>query len=206
LARRALAYEWGMWRSLYLWTFRRPLTRDPDARTFGYASTLTPIFVGFIVVSAIEIPLLHLMLPWRTVQMIALALRGYGPFWMIGLLASLRVHPQVVSRAGLRARYGPTIDFTIPWDAVSTVRTRRRDLDRQRTVQLEHTGSGLILNLAISKQNEVDVVLRQPRTVRLPRGGTEPISQLRICADDPKALVAQSQRHLSGELAREADR
>jgi hypothetical protein len=105
LLRKAIWYEFRLWRSLFRWVLRRP-TAEPGAATFGYAALLTPVLVAFIVVSAIEIPIVHLILPWAAVRTTALAAGVYGLLWMFGLLAAMRVHPHVVGDAGLRVRSG----------------------------------------------------------------------------------------------------
>jgi hypothetical protein len=197
LVRRAVSYELGMWRSLYRWIFRRPLASGPGAVAFRYAATVTPVFLAFIAVSAIEIPILHLLLPWRTAQRISLALGFYGLFWMVGLLASLRVHPHVVGDSGLRIRYGTTVDITIPWDAIGTIRTRSRPLPKGRSIHVDRTGSDPILYIGILKQTNIDVALRHSVTVPLPKGSTEPINELRFYVDDPSALVARARENLT---------
>jgi hypothetical protein len=196
LLRRAIAYELGMWRSLFRWILRRPLAPHPGAAVFGYAGMVTPIFVAFIALSAVELPILHLILPWETVRLVADALGFYGLFWMIGLLASLRVHPHVVGDRGLRIRYGTSVDVTIPWDAIAEIRHRYRS-PQGRTVRRERTDTGLILHVAIAHQTSVDVVFRQPTPIPLPRGAGEPVTELRFYADDPNALVARAREHLT---------
>jgi hypothetical protein len=61
----------GVWRSLYRWTTRRPLGPE-DSETFGYAGPVTPVIWAFIGLSAIEIPVAHLLLPWQTARVIVL--------------------------------------------------------------------------------------------------------------------------------------
>jgi len=200
LARRALSYELGMWRSLYRWVLRRPLVSGTGAVPFRYAATLTPVFLAFIGVSAIEIPILHLLLPWEAVRRIGDAVGAYGLFWMLGLLASMRVHPHVVGDSGLRVRHGAAVDFTIPWDAIETIGTRHRSVPSKRAIQVERTESGQILSVVILSQTNVEVTLRQPTTVALPRGGFELISELRFYADDPSALAARARRHLTAGI------
>lgn len=197
LARRAIAYELGMWRSLYLWIFRRRRTPGPGVRAFGYTGVVAPIFVAFIGVSAIEIPIVHLILPWPTPRRIALALGFYGLFWMIGLLASLRVHPHVVDAEGLTVRYGTTLDMTIPWDAIATVRTRYRSQTPGRNIRVE----GNVQHIAIAHQTSVDVVFRDPTILPLPKGPSEPVDELWFYADDPGALVASAREQLTAEAA-----
>jgi hypothetical protein len=97
LYRQAILHEAGIWRSLYRWVTRRPRSDDRDAALFGYASQITPILIAFIVLSALEIPILPLLLPWPAVRYSLLALGVLGLLWMLGLLAAVRVHPHVVS-------------------------------------------------------------------------------------------------------------
>jgi hypothetical protein len=139
LVRRVLAYEVGMWRNLYRWVFRRPVTFEPDAVALGYAGMLTPFLIAFIAVSAVEIPVLHLLLPWETARLVADILGVYGLLWMVGLFAANRAHPHIVGRFGLRIRNGHAVDLLLAWDDVASMRTRGRDLPG-RTVQLDRTG------------------------------------------------------------------
>ena len=64
--RRAVSYELGLWRSLYRWTFRRPIVSGAGAETFGNASPVTLVIAAFIALPAIEIPVAHLLLPWES--------------------------------------------------------------------------------------------------------------------------------------------
>ena len=191
LPRRVLVYELGIWRSLYFWLFRRPTTHDVDPQAFGYASLLTPILLAFIAVSAIEIPVVHFLLPWEGVRRAFLGLGVWGLVWMLGLLASLRIYPHLVSASGFRARYSFDVDVMIPWEAITEVRARRRSLRSSRKVQFERTETTSILNIAISSTTNVEFVLREPMTVRLPRG-SETIAELHVYADEPLTLVEQA--------------
>lgn len=190
LARKAVRFELSLYRSLYRWVARRPVA-PPGSEPFGYAEAVTPLLWVFIVVSAIDIPVLHLVLPWRTAEIISFVVGVWGLTWMIGLLASLRVSPHTVSASELRVRYGTGIDIIVPWDAVAEVRSRRRDLPSSRTVHLDQTESGAVLQIGITSQTNVDVVLRQPTAVPV-KGRTESISELRFFADDPRALVLRA--------------
>ncbi len=192
LARKAVTYELRMWKSLFVWVLRLPLVKGPGAQAFSYASMLTPFFIVFIAVSAIELPILHMLLPWETVRFFADVAGVYGLFWMIGLLAAMRVHPHVASEEGLRIRYGFGVDVSIPWDAIAGVRYRGRSVERTRTVQCEQTDAGMVLSVAVNKQTNVDLVMREPTIFEaLPQTNDEPVVELRVYADDPKAFVAR---------------
>ncbi|WP_245718696.1 PH domain-containing protein [Micromonospora rhizosphaerae] len=204
LLRRAVVYEVGMWRSLFRWLLRRPLVLPPGAEAFSYIGVVKPILVTFIVLSAIEIPIFDLIIrhtvPWPSVRDAALGLGIWGLLWMIGLFASLRIHPHVADAAGLRVRNGFSVDFMVPWAAVARVEARYRSLPSSRTVQLELDDAGAVLNVGTGKQTSVDVVLREPLSVRLPKGPSEPVREIRLYADDPAALVALTRRHLAVRL------
>jgi hypothetical protein len=63
-ARRLLAHERVVWRSLYRWISRRPVAADGEP--YPYACALTPVLWAFIGVAAIEVPAVHLLLPWAS--------------------------------------------------------------------------------------------------------------------------------------------
>lgn len=193
---KAVSYEVGMWCSLYRWMFRRPVASEAGAEAFGYATVLTPVLLVFIAVSAIEVPILHLLLPWETVRLTADLLGVWGLIWMFGLLAGLRVHPHVVSDSGLLIRYGITVDIAVPWDAVAAIRTRGRDLPG-RTVQFDRTGPGVVLGVGVMKQTNIDIVFDRAIPVPLSGGNRESITELRCYADDPDAFVARARDHLA---------
>lgn len=204
LVRRAWAYELGMWRSLFAWLLRRPAVRSPGAEAFGYLGPVRPMLTVLIVLSAVEIPILDLILsrtvPWRPVRYLALVLGGYGLLWMIGLFAAMRVNPHVVDDSGLRIRSGTTVDLTVPWEAVQAVQSRYRSLDSSRTVQVEHAGPAAVLSVATAGQTSVDVTLHQPTVIALPNGAREPVTAVRFYADDSDSLAASARRRLTAAL------
>jgi hypothetical protein len=141
----AASYEVGIWRSLYRWLTRRPRADDPDAALFGYASQVTPLLLAFIFLSALEIPILPLLLPWPAVRYSLLVLGVWGLLWMLGLLASLRTNPHAVSEAGLRLRSGFQFDAQIPWEKISAIRLRRSSAHRKLRIEHNQTGASVAL-------------------------------------------------------------
>lgn len=191
-----------MWRSLYSWVRRRPPVGGPDAETFGYSTAVTPVIWTFIGVSAVEIPAVHVLIPWPTVRAVLLVVGVYGLVWMVGLLAGLKVHPHVVDAEGLRVRYGATVEFLVPWQEIAGVRLRRRSTEGVRSIQAVGEGGDRALSVAISNQTTVDVVLSRPLPLLAARGDAEPVSAVYLHADDPSALVrrlrAGAPDHLAG--------
>ncbi|BCB90321.1 hypothetical protein [Phytohabitans suffuscus] len=194
--RTVTAYEAAMWRGLYRWITRRPRALAPGDVAFGHAGPVKPIFVVFIVLSALEVPILDLVIsrlvPWPAVRYIALAAGVYGLVWMLGLLGALLTSPHVVGDAGIRIRNGTSVDVTIPWDAVAAVGHRYRSLPSSRAIQVERSGDRVVANLGTGGQTSVDVTLREP--LRLPKTGPDPVHEIRFYADDPKDLVALARR------------
>ncbi|WFE38290.1 hypothetical protein [Micromonospora sp. WMMD998] len=202
LARRVVAYEWGMWRSLARWTLRRPYPVAPGAATLAYVGGVQPILLAFLVLSTIEIPILDVILRHTvdspTIRHAAIGIGVWGVLWMVGLMASLRLHPHVVDDTGLRLRNGTSLDLTIPWDAVAAVSVRRRSLTSSRAYRYDEDDP-TVLNLGVGSQTAVDLVLRAPRSVPLPNGPSAPVREIRLYADDPVALVDRARRHLPAE-------
>jgi hypothetical protein len=151
LARRVLRFELGLYRSLARWVARRP--RVPaGAAPFAYVGAVAAVLWAFIVVSAIEVVAVHLLLPWETVRLVVDILGLWGLVWMIGMLASLSVHPHLVDGAGLHVRYGAGTSVTVPWEAVASVAARRRSLERSKTLQLAGDEHGTVLNVVVGSQ------------------------------------------------------
>ncbi len=189
----AASYEAGLWRSLYRWLTRRRGATDPAAALFGYASQVTPLLLAFIFVSAIEIPILPLLLPWPAVRYSLLALGVWGLLWMLGLLASLRTNPHVVSEAGLRLRSGFQFDASIPWEEISAIRLRRSTAQRKLQIEQNQTGA----SVALQSTNNVEVIFREPVSLRFLDGRQANVDAIHFYADSPTALLTAAQPHLA---------
>ena len=193
ILRRAAVMEAAMWRSMYLWLRRKPPATGPGDEAFSYLGVVKPILGVFIGLSAVELPIFDLIIrkvvPWEPARWIALGLGVWGLLWMIGLFASLKIHPHLVGAAGLRVRAGATIDFTVDWAEVDTVSKSYRSLPSSKSVQVEREGDRTVLNIVTGGQTSVDVRLRRPVSFGLPKGPAEPAHELRLYADDPDGFV-----------------
>ena len=203
LASWLVRLEIGIWRSLFLLAARRVPGRAPGVGTFPYAKEVSPLLYAFIGVSALELVVLHLILPWATVRTIALVLSLWGLLWMIGYLASLRVYLHLVGPDELRARYGTYVDVRVPWEAVAEVRLAKHRLPTGKAMQVLPAEGGDAVHVAVLKRTRIDVVLRAPTTLALPDGPLE-VTAVRLDADDPKALVAAARRRLAERSEQEA--
>jgi hypothetical protein len=203
LGRRAVLFELRLYRSLFRWVTRRPAIPGGDVQPFGYTKAVTPVMWLWIFASAAEMVVVHLLVPWPAVRIILLIVSAWGLIWMIGFLASLKVHPHLLGDATLRVRHGASVDITIPWDAIASVVGQRRDLpSSMRTVQLRETDTGTDLQVGVSGEVNVRVKLKHPLTVPTPKGA-ERITELSFLTDDPSALVTQARQHLTSASARQ---
>ena len=200
LVRWLVKLEIGIWRSLFLLAARRVPGQGPGVQAFAYAREVTPIMGAFIFVSALELPVVHLLLPWETIRLIADLLSIWGLLWMIGFLAGMKVFPHLLDDDGLRVRQGPTIDIHIPLEAIASVTSRRGSVPTNRSVHVEHSDEGAFVDVAVLKQTKVVVVLEQPTTIELP-SGREEVTELRFYVDDPRRFVAAARERLADRLA-----
>ena len=202
LARHALVFEYHLYRSLARWVARRPDHGGPDDVAFTYARAVTPVMWLWIFASAAEIPLAHVLLPWEGARTALLLLGIWGLAWMLGLLASLYVHPHLLGPRALRVRSGAMHSIAVPWDRVASVTHQRRDVAASiRTLQSRQLEHGVELQLEVSGQVNVRVRLREPTTVSTAKGEME-IVELSFFADEPRPLVA----HARTLLVEQADR
>ncbi|MEW2141917.1 hypothetical protein AB0869_03765 [Micromonospora vinacea] len=193
LLRRAAEAEAATWRSLYVWARRRPLPLGAGDEPFGYLGVVKPILGIFIGLSVVEIPIFDVVVthvvPWRPARWIVLGLGIWGLLWMIGLFASMTIHPHVVTDRGLRVRLSWGIDIWIPWTDIEALRKRYRTLPSSRSVQVEQEGDRRVVSISVGSQTSIDVLLRRPLTFDLPKTGSMPMNELRLYADDPDGLL-----------------
>lgn len=190
-----------MWRSLVRWVLRRPVEVEPGAEAFSYAGAMTGFIGAMIAVSLIEVPAMHLILPWRWAQLIALPLGVVGVLFMLGIAASLKMNPHVVGESGLRVRFGTTVDAAVPWEPVTTV-THKLRAREGRAIGVQESEGRRILHVSVSNQTNVDVVFTEPTAVPLPKGKTELVDEVRLFADDAGAFVTRARAELGAARER----
>ncbi len=199
LARHAVVFELRLYRSLLSWLLRRPDLGRPEDTVFTYARDVTPVLWLWIFGSAAELPLVHVLVPWEGPRVALLVVGVWGLVWMVGLLASLSVHPHLLGPAALRVRHGAAHSITLPWRSVASVTHRRQDLDSSVwTLQPRHTEEGTDLQVGVSGQVNVHVRLHEPTVVATAKGALE-IVELSFFADEPRAVVLHARRLLAGQ-------
>jgi hypothetical protein len=180
--------EAGVWRSLIQWIRHKRDLGDHDTGV-AYAKAAVPAIWVFVALSAVEIPILDLLIPSTTWRIIFLVLGAWGLIWMLGFVASMHVKPHVVGPAGLRLRQGLLIDIPVDWDLVEMVQLRRQTLAGSRALQTEDTPDGPAVMLAVSSMVNVEILLNEPLSIKVPKVGMVQASVLRCYADEPSEFV-----------------
>ena len=107
----AILFELALYRSLTRWVARRPDV-SCGAKPIGYSRLVAPmlwlwIFGSMVEVVAVELVLRHLDQPWAAAVRVPMLLLGiWGVVWMLGVLASYRVRPHLLTDTELRIRSG----------------------------------------------------------------------------------------------------
>ncbi|MEI5585355.1 MULTISPECIES: hypothetical protein [unclassified Agromyces] len=198
-ALRALKVELRIYASIgRLVTGRRALGRDEAG--FGYHKPVFTILMVFIVLSAVEIPIIDLIVhPWPAVRISFLILGIWGLTWMIGLLAAYLMRPHAVGPEGIRVREGLEIDLLLTWDDIASV-ARERRVDEPKTPRVTESGGTRTLSLRMQDETVILIELERPTEVRLPgsppRGGRQSVEAVRIWADDPAGFMGAVRQHI----------
>jgi hypothetical protein len=193
LARAAWRAEVGVWRSLYRWVFRRP--RVPHgASGFTYHSPVLTILIIFIVLSALEIPLVDLIVhPWPWVRIPLLALGIWGVTWMIGLLLAYLTRPHSVGPEGILVRSGADVEVELPWDSVASVEKSKDVAEKAPKVRDESHGR----TLALRMQNETNTLIVLEKPVHTRVGDTEiAVDAVRLWVDDLEGFMTAVRTHI----------
>ncbi|WP_426187336.1 hypothetical protein [Microbacterium sp. TWP3-1-2b2] len=188
LAHRALMAELRIYASIGRAIARRPAV--PRGGTgIGYHHPVLTILIVLIVLSAVELPIIDLIVHrWPAVRITFLIIGIWGLTWMIGLLCAMLLRPHAVGPDGIQVRNGLEIDVAVPWNEIASVAINRRiDEPKQpRVVGTEYAER-------MQDETNLEIELERPYAVRLPglppRGGEHLVTSVRIWADDPRAFL-----------------
>jgi hypothetical protein len=190
---RVLQLERTVWISLGRWLRRRPAV-PPEATPFSYVGVVAPTLWIWIGVSAVEIPVLHLVIPWQAARIVLVLAGAWGLVWMVGYAASLHVYPHLVTPDEVHIRNRRSLDVGLPYPAVASAVPTVRATSSSRSVQLDTTAAGTDLVVPVSNQTNVRLALHAPVVVTTPRGGFG-VSGVRLWVDDPAGFVEQVRAH-----------
>lgn len=193
---RALIAELRVYSSIGRAIARRPAI--PAGGTgIGYHRPVLTILIVFIVLSAVEIPILDLIVhPSPAVRIPILILGIWGLTWMVGLLCAMIMRPHAVGPDGIRVRSGLEIDVAVAWDDIASIAIDRR-VDEPKTPRV----TGAEYAERMQDETNIEIELERPVTIRLPglapRGGAHAVTRIRLWADDPRAYIDAARPYLT---------
>ena len=188
----ALLFELALYRSLVRWVARRPDV-PPGCEPIGYSRLVGPmlwlwIFGSSVEVVVAEVVLRHVDQPWAVASRTPLLLLGiWGVVWMLGMLASYRVRPHLLTDTELRVRSGARTWLTVPLDAVASTRTMEHELPG--VIRSMHVEDGLAL-VGVSSRTNVELVLAGPTTVATSKGAVT-VDRVGLWVDEPREIAGR---------------
>lgn len=193
--RRAGAMEAAGWRSIGRALAGRP--RVPrDASAFTYDRPVRTILVVFLALSAVEIPIIDLLvhgIPWLRWPLMALGV--WGVLTMLGMLLGYLTRPHAVGPYGIRVRHGGEVDIDLAWDDIASVEHRRHALSGAPALSLTGHGDDQVLNQVVQDGADILVTLERPTRLRLPQGDIM-VSAVRMSVDEPAAFLDAVRTHI----------
>ena len=187
-----LRFELALYRSLVRWVARRPDV-PPGTTAIGYSRLVVPllwmwVFGSTVEVVVVEVVLRHIDQPWAAALRVPLLLLGiWGVAWMLGMLASYRVRPHLLSDTDVKVRSGPRTWLTVPLDAIDSARRVEHELPGViRTLHVD----GPVALVGVSSRTNLELVLARPTTV-LTSGGEVTVSRVGMWVDEPREAAAQ---------------
>lgn len=188
-ALRAAKRELGIIVSPIRLIVKRLKGSTPGTYHFDYTKGSLAMPIAMLIVTAIEIAVVHFLVPWAWLKILLLVLGVYAAVFVIGIFADRKVHPHELSSEGLKLNWGQTEVLTTGLANVEDVRKQSVHKYTYTTVD----GSTLVLT-ALSSTN-VAVFFRAPVSAHppLPRKLRSPdyrAQQALVYVADPDAFVA----------------
>lgn len=193
IAARMIVREPKLWAAIFLWLSGRSRR---GARSFHYSasSNLGPVFIvvlGLIVLEGVGGGLLARLAPWPWLSPVLIIVSAYAAVWIIGIYASLRAFPHLVTERGLLLRYGVLGEAWIPWPEFDQVVKESRaspggmdGLSTMDGIATMAVGGRTTLTIRRQTSGKVKGFLREIAGIR----------EIRFAAEDPDAFLAAIDR------------
>jgi hypothetical protein len=188
-AARLIVGEPKIWAAIFLWISGRS-QRDPRRFHYSAASGLgivSAVVLGLVILEGVFVSVLARLAHWPWLSPVLIAISAYAAVWIIGIYASLRALPHLVTEGGLLIRYGALGEAWIPWQEVDQV--------VRQTVTSPGGMDGLfnldgVATFAVGGKTTLTIHRRSPGVVKGFLRSTDGVTQIRVAADDPEALLA----------------
>lgn len=192
--KEALLLELALYRSLARWVARHPDV-PAGAVAIGYSRLVVPVMWLWIFASGAEVVVVEVVL--RTVdagwahglRLPLLVIGVWGLLWMVGLLASYRVHPHLLLPDRVRIRVGARTWAEVRYDALVAVRPVEHALPG--TIRATHRDGDLFL-IGVSGRTNLELVL-EPGTTIATSKGPQRVDRVGFWVDEPRATARELQ-------------
>jgi hypothetical protein len=183
-AREAIATELALYGQLLRWTTRRPDVPE-GATPVPYARLATPVVWLFILGSTVEVVAFDLVLSrWLTFLRIPFLVLGvWGLVWMLGLMASYRMRPHLLTATDLHVRN------------MARTHVADRDVAGIRAVRVVDDS----LLVLVSGRTNLQLTLAEGTTISSPVGEITPAT-VGLWVDEPREVAELLRRRRSALL------
>jgi hypothetical protein len=190
--RRAAAFLWSalilelaLYGQLVRWIVRRPDV-PVGATPVPYSRLATPVVWLFIFGSTVEVVAFDLILSrWLTfLRLPFLVLGVWGVVWMLGLMASYRMRPHLLTDTHLHVRNMARTEVVVPLDAVERVTVADRDEGGIRSLKVVDDA----LLVMVSGRTNLQLTLAEGTTLATPGGELAPAT-LGLWVDEPREVA-----------------
>lgn len=195
LAWDAILLEVALYGQLLRWITRRPDV-PAGATAIPYAQLAAPVVWLFIFGSAVEVVAFDLILSrWLTFLRIPFLILGiWGLIWMLGLLASYRMRPHLLTDTHLHARSMARTDIAVPLDAIAGVQVA--DIDEPGIAFVKVVEDRLMV--LVSGRTNLQLTLVEGTTLDTPKGEVTPAT-LGLWVDEPREVASLLRQKLAAQ-------
>lgn len=159
-------------------------------RAFGYARGSWGFPAVMLVISAVELAVVHVIVPWPWLHWTLLALTAYGMLAIVAMTASRRARPHLLGEESLQLRWGGATVLEVPLSRLERVEHR-----------VDHASAALRAEdglVVLAQQRPANVRLTLSESVpSLALGAIGwrpphmPTREVRLAVDDPEAFAAE---------------
>lgn len=191
-----LVTELALYSQLVRWIIRRPDV-PAGATPVPYSRLATPVVWLFIFGSTVEVVAVDLILSrWMTFLRIPFLVLGiWGVVWMLGLMASYRMRPHLVTDTDLHVRNMARTDVVVPLDAITRVQVADVDEGGIRSVRVIDDR----LLVLVSGRTNLQLTLAEGTTIATAHGEITPAT-VGLWVDEPREVAELVRRRLSAPL------
>ncbi|MFD5600032.1 hypothetical protein ACFWHR_08240 [Leucobacter sp. NPDC058333] len=155
----------------------------------------------FIVLSAVEIPIIDLVLHrWPIIRFTLLAAGVWGLMWMLGLLLGFVTRPHSVGPEGVIIHDGPQISVELSWDDIYSVALVKEVAESPpKPPRITESERGNVVNLRVQNETNLEIVLKHP--ISLSIAPDTHVSLVKFWADEPRSVLSATRPFLEGTAA-----